>query len=496
MSEDYSVPDQVRGFVKSLTKLLRSRRISDLAQLYDQEWHKTTDRLFKSTAWPTVDQIAGLVDNDELTKMVYKELYYRHLHAKMQPTMEERFESFGNYLALFDALLGFNATQPEIELPNSWTWDMLDDFVSQFQSYHLIRNRPLSSGLTSEELKMLIDYEHMWSVQTVEQYLSAFVSKLNGESDNNDEAESKEVQASTFYQALGHYALVSLVRFNTLMGDYYGALQVMDRKDLVHKRSMFTKVFSCHLTLYYSMGFCYFMLRRYLDALKTVSTLLLYVSRAKHAIPRHSGQSVLLQRLERVWALLSLASAFAPQTYDDLQNDAAAKFGADRLARVQKLDTEALKEIFALAAPLFISPATPNYQDETANPNIFEQQLSVFLREVSQRLPISDCVAYLKLCTNISTTKLAHLLNVNEPQLVSNLLLVKHKTRNLRWRGGPPSRGEYMSLGEVEFSLAKDNVAVTQYSSARRYGDFFIRNILKFQEMIEDLTARPQREQQ
>jgi len=68
------------------------------------------------------------------------------------------------------------------------------------------------------------------------------------------------------------------------------------------------------------------------------------------------------------------------------------------------------------------------------------------------------------------------------------LLKLKHKTRNLRWSsGGSMSSGRWISSSEVEFFLDKDMVNIQEHRAVRRYGDFFIRNILKYQDMIDDL---------
>ena len=69
--------------------------------------------------------------------MLYRELYYRHIYASVQsgPTLHQRFESYFNYCALFNMML-----QPEdepigLELPNLWLWDIIDEFIYQFQQF-------------------------------------------------------------------------------------------------------------------------------------------------------------------------------------------------------------------------------------------------------------------------------------------------------------------------------------------------------------------------
>ncbi len=44
--------------------------------------------------------------SDETTMVLYKDLYFRHIYAKMQPTVDDRFDSFQNYIDLFNLILG------------------------------------------------------------------------------------------------------------------------------------------------------------------------------------------------------------------------------------------------------------------------------------------------------------------------------------------------------------------------------------------------------
>ena len=64
--------------------------------------------------------------------MLYKELYYRHIYSKLQPTLEQRIESWLNYCDIFNLLLTVD-TPLSLELPNQWLWDMIDEFIYQFQ---------------------------------------------------------------------------------------------------------------------------------------------------------------------------------------------------------------------------------------------------------------------------------------------------------------------------------------------------------------------------
>ena len=38
--------------------------------------------------------------------ILYKELFYRHVFAKLKPALEQRIEAFDNYMAFFNLVLG------------------------------------------------------------------------------------------------------------------------------------------------------------------------------------------------------------------------------------------------------------------------------------------------------------------------------------------------------------------------------------------------------
>lgn len=62
-------------------------------------------------------------------------MYYRHLYAIQQPSLEARCESWANYTALFGVIIHGNVN---MQLPNGWLWDMIDEFVYQFQVHPCI----------------------------------------------------------------------------------------------------------------------------------------------------------------------------------------------------------------------------------------------------------------------------------------------------------------------------------------------------------------------
>jgi hypothetical protein len=61
-----------------------------------------------------------------------QEIYYRHLYARCTPDLRQRCDSWKNYCELFGLLL---QSKVNMQLPNPWLWDMIDEFIYQFQSF-------------------------------------------------------------------------------------------------------------------------------------------------------------------------------------------------------------------------------------------------------------------------------------------------------------------------------------------------------------------------
>ena len=117
----FEIPDVIRLFVVYFQKNLRDRNVYEVHSIYENSFNKLTDRYYKSSPWPPAEAIAPLVDNDQQFLLLYKELYYRHIYSKLQPTIEQRIESWANYCDIFNLLLGLD--EPiELELPNQWLW--------------------------------------------------------------------------------------------------------------------------------------------------------------------------------------------------------------------------------------------------------------------------------------------------------------------------------------------------------------------------------------
>ena len=96
------------------------------------------------TSCPQVEVIAPLVKSDALFLVLYKEMYYRHVYSLSNGaliTLEDRVESFQNYFNLFAYLIKTPAENIDISLPNQWIWDIIDEFIWQYNDYAKFRSK-------------------------------------------------------------------------------------------------------------------------------------------------------------------------------------------------------------------------------------------------------------------------------------------------------------------------------------------------------------------
>jgi len=485
----YDLPDVIRSFIVYFQKNVRDCNVYEVHSIYENSFNKLTDRYYKTSPWPPAEAIAPLVDSDQQFLLLYKELYYRHIYSKLQPTLEQRIESWLNYCDIFNLLLEGKGPL-SLQLPNQWLWDMIDEFIYQFQAFCQFRARVKNK--TEEEIALLKEAKHVWSVHKVFYYLHALVDKscikahLAGE-----ECDSPFVK-SQLYLMLGYFSMVGLLRMHCLLADYNLALKTVESIDL-SKKGLFTRVFACHISVFYYVGWAYLMTRRYTDTIKTFSNILFYIGRTKQYHTRSYQYEQILKKNEQMYGLLAIAVSLSPQqqTDDNILSTLRDKF-SDRLTRMQSnnVDVAAYEELFAFACPKFVSPSPPNYDDLPPNyqpQEAYRLQLKLFLSTVDQQKMLPTIRSFLKLYTTIGLSKLAALLEEDEGTLREHLQCLKHKTHALAWTGGSPLSGEWASSADVDFYVDNEMAHVADFTISRKHSDYFVKQIVKLEEIIANL---------
>uniref|UniRef100_A0A9J7Y3U6 Eukaryotic translation initiation factor 3 subunit L n=1 Tax=Cyprinus carpio carpio TaxID=630221 RepID=A0A9J7Y3U6_CYPCA len=495
------IPEVIKNFLQYFHKT-----ISDLIdqKVYELQANRVSSESIEQKIYEIQDvyenRCTAVRSYDICSSEESEELYYRHIYAKVSggPTLDQRFESYYNYCNLFNYILNADGPAP-LELPNQWLWDIIDEFIYQFQSFSQYRCK--TAKKSEEEIEFLRSNPKIWNVHSVLNVLHSLVDKsnINGQlevytSGGDPESVAGEYGRHSLYKMLGYFSLVGLLRLHSLLGDYYQAIKVLENIEL-NKKSMYSRVPECQITTYYYVGFAYLMMRRYQDAIRVFANILLYIQRTRNMFQRTTYKYEMINKQnEQMHGLLAIALTMYPMRIDEsIHTQLREKYG-DKMLRMQKGDLQVFEELFSFACPKFLSPVVPNY--DNVNPNYhkepFQQQLKVFAEEVQQQAQLSTIRSFLKLYTTMPVAKLAGFLDMSEQEFRIQLLVFKHKMKNLVWTSGISALdGEFQSASEVDFYIDKDMIHIADTKVARRYGDFFIRQIHKFEELNRTLKKMP-----
>ncbi|QDZ24824.1 subunit L of translation initiation factor 3 [Chloropicon primus] len=491
------VPDLVKQFVVYFYRHIRERNIYEIYSMFDSSFHKLSERYFKTTPWPAAEAIAEYVDNDHVFCLLYKEMYFRHLYAKLTPSLDQRIQSWETYCSLFGIILNRNVN---MQLPNGWLWQMIDEFIYQFQSFCQYRAKLYQR--TPEEIEGLKQCGEVWSPLAVLNYLQTFVDKSDivaelkrdggkALAETEGYVDARNGRGSNCLKVLGYFARVGLLRVHCILGDYCGGLQAMEPLDLHNKTGLYTKVTLCHISASYYTGFCYLMMRRYLDAIKVFNQGLVFIARIKQYHSRSSGYDQILQKMEQMYALLALAVALCPAGTKSLEENVQTNLRekhAEKLSKMTRSELPVFDELFTYACPKFITPSLPDYSNPSANisSEAYKLQLKMFLTEIQQQNQLPVLKQYLKLYTSISVSKLADLMGSGTEQLLTLLMCLKHKTS---------SSGATDFMVDVDGETGEETVQIGDVKIQRNYLDYYSNHISKLKSICSELNA-PARQQQ
>jgi len=495
----FIIAGPIKEFLLQFQKAIAEQNVFEIQKAYEVDFNDLTDRFFKDKPWPHADTVSPIVNDDQKFLMLYNELYFRHIYARIRdgPTLEQRLESYYNYCNIFNFILTHGETDgpPPLELPNQWLWDIIDEFIYQFQSYSHYRVK--LHKRTQDEIATMAEYPKIWNVHSVLNVLHSLVEKSNinlqlevYSSGGDPNQVAGDFGRHALYKMLGYFSLVGLLRLHSLLGDYYQALKVMENIDF-NKNAMYSRVPQCHITTYYYVGFAYMMMRRYQDAIRTLTHILTYIQRTKS---QFQNKNYLYDQInkqnDQLHTLLAICLVLHPTSIDETIDAQLREHYMDKMIKMGKGDAQEFESCFSFSCPKFLSPVPPNF--EICDPNTylepFKQQLTVFLSEVTQQALIPTIRSYLKLYTTLPIGKLAAFMDMGERELKTHLMCFKHKMKNVVWSKGVSGLdGEFQSCSELDFYIDKDMIHIADTKVSRRYGDFFIRQIHKFEELNRSL---------
>jgi len=417
--------------------------------------------------------------------ILYKELYYRHVYSipGSPPSLKQRFESWQNYCDLFEYL----KNAKDLALPLQWLWDIIDEYIYQFQSFS--QNRSKLKNKSKEELELFKAHPTIWDVTGVLQHLHSLVARAFNDKDKPD-WDSKNL---TVQQSIGYFAAIGLLRLHCLLGDYGLALKSLEPINLTNNKGLHTHVSACHISLYYYLGFAFLMMHHYAAAVKVFTNILTYINRTEQYHTRSYQYYQIIKKSKQMYTLLAISVSLSPGKLPDAHIDRRLneKY-ADKMQKIQRRDEATLTDMFFKSCPKFISAHAPNYSEDPLRDYQHDArnvQLKVFIDEVRRHAIIPIIRSYLKLYTTITIPKLASFLDVDEATCRSYLLCYKNKTRSLAWTGGSTLSSDWVSSSDVAFYIDKDDMLhIADTKVARREGDYFMSEISRLKSIRAKLA--------
>lgn len=317
-----------------------------------------------------------------------------------------------------------------IAITAQWAYDIVQEFVYQFQSFSQYRSQHHDSS--GEDGRLLEANQTAWSLPAVTFLLSRAVGLTE-----------TYAPSGSIHYLIGYFSIIELSRVECLVCDFSSSYKTASALTVPATSSgqppaLYSTVFQSHLNLFYHTGISLLMLRRYSEAINLYSSMTLHMARlqkpgaggsnnsnAKSSSPYNQFQKV----GDKIMSLIALAAALSPDSIlDDHVADLIASKLGDKFRRLKGGELNAYREIFESAVPKFVSPIISSSTSVTSN-DIRQTQTDLFLTDVKRELDLISTRNYLRLYTTIPISKLAHFTNSSEEQTVSRLLSLASKTQ-------------------------------------------------------------------
>ncbi|ORY69597.1 eukaryotic translation initiation factor 3 subunit L [Pseudomassariella vexata] len=399
-----------------------------------------------------------------------------------------KFESYDSYCNLFHFIL--NSDGPvDLEPPSYyWAWDVIDEFIYQFNSFSSYRMRLARQPRDNEEDRQILrENPNTWGCYSVLNVLYSLIQRsqiseqLGAMKRNEDPMTvAGEYGKKNLYRMLGYFSIIGLLRVHCLLGDFSLALKTLDDIEL-NKKAMFARVMAAHFTTYYYVGFSYMMMHRYADAIRMFSHILVYVSRTKN-FQKNAQYDSITKKNDQMYALIAICVAFHPTRLDDTIHTALREKYGDQLLKLQRGGPESLpiyEELFKAACPKFISPVPPDFDNPEANVDPIDHHLAIFMDEVKTNMWSPTVKSYLRLYTTMDLKKLAGFLEVQPEELRSYLLVNKQRTKQLRWTDQSLLDGEWINVSDLDYAMQGDLIHISEAKVGRKLVDWYLRNLAR-----------------
>ncbi|CAD5220265.1 unnamed protein product [Bursaphelenchus xylophilus] len=515
VSNPHDIQEDVLHFLIYLHRIIQEKQVDEVYELYKHFFGEQSDRFFSERSWPDAKKLEDTNSFDHLFIVLYKELYYRDLYQRSRrgPSLQHRYESYLNYQELFSELLCGKEQPTDIILPNVWLWNIIDEFVYQFQAFCLYRTNPTKrTADDNEEMLEFEELENVWNIYPVLNILYSLLDKSQvneqlkaiREGRNPDDV-ADEFGRSPLYFKLGYFALIGLLRMHVLLGDYHQALRTVENLEFDPK-GLYNAVPSCFVTLHYFVGFSHMMMRNYGEATKIFVNCLLYIQRTQNLQPQGQQQNakkptkydVIAKTHEQLYYLLAICLCLQPQRIDEaIQTQLMDRLG-ERVLRMSNGEIDEFRHCFMQGAPKTLSPTTTVFDGSNVASEPLIRQCNVFLEGIESQICLPVLRGYLKLYTSLPVAKLASFMDIGESELdtfVGKLLtfklIVNELGKDTRERAEQKDPDDDDTVLDLDFFVDNGMIVVAESKVDRRITEHYIKYILKLRDVKKIVDEIP-----
>lgn len=399
-------------------------------------------------------------------------------------------------LQLFDSVM--TASRDTMCITGQWAYDILQEFVYQFQEFCQYRCQSNNSNRSAEDIEMLEANKEAWSYPAVLRLLKGVIRSSNIKTFlTSIVAPNSAAIASSLHLSVGYFSMIELARLECLIGDHTASLEAISAIHLLDKTGYCVSVPASYVNMLYHAGVCFLMLRRYSDCMDTLTGLVLYVSQLlKPGATKQTVSPQFQKLMDKALTLTGVCANLCPghRLDDQVREMCATKLG-DRLRRLQLGELAAYVESFEQSCPKFVSPAIPNYRAFEKGNRCHESlksQVQLFQQEVKQQVVFIRLRSYLKLYSAIDIEKLSAFNSLPEQELLNLIIAFKYKGYQLlsisNGRGTTATVDERLVSSDIGVQVRGSTVTVeTAGSSASQRGTvlsrFFISSIKRHGEL-------------
>jgi len=483
-------------FINNFDGALKYQRLEELGFLYDYAFNKLSNDYFHNKYWPTTAELEREDDNleiDFLTMNLYNELTYRHIYARLQHWDSDiRARSWDNYMELFEFIIPkknkkYNSNT--IELPGKWVWDMLDEFIYQFQNFCFFRSKIKSAQDTN--YNKLLENESLPNLHDVKSILNRFIKESEIIDENGKMRQIADIKTIHLF---GYYSIVALCKLHVIIGETEEALNVIAPIDYSNLK-VYSKSWSCLNSLYYYAGMAYLLNKKYIQATKLLETIVSFSNKYKHFFIKSFQYDNIMKQMDRALLLLCICLSLNQIPINAVVKNLITDKYNDKFERLLKYDKACFEESFThgsckMTTPLLQSSDFKNngFLENTRDPMV--ETVNKFLAEFTKSQILNNVEGVLDLYPTITLKKFAKIMDLQESE-VTGILQDFKTSKNLGGASTPFDATVVSKITSgvkfIEFSVVGDEIHVDMDIKEESHINFFQRHCNGLESMISKI---------